>query len=117
MKAIVCGGREYNNKDILFEVLDRVDPDDVIEGGAHGADALACLWAVDRDRVHVQVNAEWSKHGKGAGPIRNSVMLGYNPDVVIAFPGGRGTANMIKQAKEAGVPVNRVVISWKLEEE
>jgi hypothetical protein len=40
------------------------------------------------------------------GPIRNKPMLEEGkPDLVVAFPSGRGTANMMKQAREAGVPV------------
>jgi len=54
--------------------------------------------------------ADWSRHGKSAGPIRNRQMLiEGRPDIVVAFPGGKGTANMIKQAVEAGVKVELVV--------
>jgi hypothetical protein len=50
--------------------------------------------------------ADWQKHGKAAGPIRNRQMLeDGKPDLVIAFSGGRGTANMISQARAAGVKV------------
>ena len=50
--------------------------------------------------------ANWKKHGRAAGPIRNKQMLEEaKPDLVIAFPGGAGTANMVKQAREAGVKV------------
>lgn len=52
--------------------------------------------------------ADWTTHGKAAGPIRNSQMLkDGQPDLVVAFlgPNSRGTANMISQAEKAGVPV------------
>jgi UDP-N-acetylmuramoylalanine-D-glutamate ligase len=53
--------------------------------------------------------ADWKLHGKSAGHIRNQQMLDESkPDIVIAFPGGRGTANMIKRAKKAGVEVFQV---------
>lgn len=48
-------------------------------------------------RLEARVQAE------GAGPIRNSFMLALGPDLVLAFPGGRGTADMVRQASEAGV--------------
>lgn len=49
--------------------------------------------------------------GKAAGPIRNQRMLDDGkPDRVLAFPGGRGTANMVKLAKAAGVPVHEIRI-------
>jgi ABC-type Fe3+-hydroxamate transport system substrate-binding protein len=36
------------------------------------------------------------------------LVCGGKPDLVVAFPGGRGTANMIEQAEQAGVPVRRI---------
>lgn len=53
--------------------------------------------------------ADWSKDGRKAGPVRNSVMLSVGkPDLVIAFPGGRGTADMVRKAKAKGVPVEEL---------
>jgi hypothetical protein len=50
--------------------------------------------------------ADWAKHGRAAGPIRNKQMLEEGkPDLVVAFPGGQGTANMMSQVREAGVRV------------
>ena len=85
----------------------------IIEGGAKGADTLAWKWARHflgkGSEYSVQFRARWDMHGKAAGPIRNKQMLDEGkPDLVISFPGGRGTANMIKQAKAAGVEVMEV---------
>jgi UDP-N-acetylmuramoylalanine-D-glutamate ligase len=49
--------------------------------------------------------AKWDLHGKSAGPIRNQQMLDTGVDLVIAFPGGKGTAHMVSIAKKAGVKV------------
>jgi len=53
--------------------------------------------------------ADWQQYGKAAGPIRNGKMLlelqRYFDRCVVPFPGGAGTANMVKQAREAGVKV------------
>ena len=50
--------------------------------------------------------ADWKQYGRGAGPIRNREMLQYSePDIVVAFPGGAGTADMIRAARTAGYPV------------
>jgi hypothetical protein len=108
MKILVCGGRDYNNKEHLYHVLDKANYDGDIEichGGANGADNLAEKWATDR-QVNVTVfPANWAL-GRVAGPIRNQKMLEtFKPDMVIAFPGGRGTADMIRKARKAGVPV------------
>jgi UDP-N-acetylmuramoylalanine-D-glutamate ligase len=61
-------------------------------------------------RIPVETyEADWDTHGKAAGPIRNKRMLDEGkPDLVVAFPGGRGTANMISQARKAGVEVIEV---------
>jgi len=43
-----------------------------------------------------------------AGPIRNQWMLKYGkPDLVLALPGGAGTASMIDLASKAGVPFKK----------
>jgi hypothetical protein len=57
------------------------------------------------------VFAEWNRHGNKAGPIRNATMLAMKPPVklVVAFPGGSGTADMVAKAKAAGLEVMEVV--------
>lgn len=112
MKIIVCGGRDFCDRKLLFEFLDQLHTKSpitlLIHGGAKGADTLAGEWAFER-RITVQVHrADWSAHGKAAGPIRNREMLATKPDFVVASPGGKGTADMIKAAKSAGVPVAEV---------
>jgi hypothetical protein len=54
--------------------------------------------------------AQWDRYGEAAGPIRNAWMLEFGkPDLVVAFPGGRGTADMISKARKAGIEVCEVV--------
>ena len=80
----------------------------IIEGGAPGADRLAREWA-ERNGIHcATVKARWANYNAAAGPLRNAVMLSLGPDLVVAFPGGVGTENMVKQAEAAGVDVMRV---------
>ncbi len=77
----------------------------VIEGGARGADRLCRLWCREKG-IHVAtVEALWDFYDNGAGPIRNSAMLQLKPDIVLAFPGGNGTKDMVKKAKAAGLTV------------
>lgn len=108
MRLLVCGGRDYRNWTLLESVLDLLGPTVIIEGGARGADASAAYWAQQRGVEHVQVVAEWEKYGKRAGHLRNGEMLKWKPDMVLAFPGGRGTADMVAQARMAGIPVVEV---------
>jgi ABC-type Fe3+-hydroxamate transport system substrate-binding protein len=106
VKVLVCGGRNYVDYEYIKEVLDQHEPDIVIHGGATGADILAGRWAREEGVMEVRVDANWDYYGNSAGPVRNAWMLELHPDMVIAFPGGKGTANMIKQAKTKGIPVH-----------
>ena len=105
-QAIVTGGRDYDDWDTIQEVLNFHQPDVVIQGGASGADKLAKYWAELNQKGFITVIADWQKHGRAAGPIRNRLMLENYPHAfVIAFPGGRGTADCVRTANE----LNRIV--------
>lgn len=113
MRVLVCGGRDYADEDKVCQVLDDVNKRTpvwlLIHGGAKGADMLAARWAWTRDVAQDRYEADWKQHGKAAGPLRNQQMIDKGkPDLVIAFPGGRGTADMVRRAKTAGVPVTEV---------
>ena len=102
-KILVCGGRNYNDEKVLFSILDFYNPEIVIHGFARGTDTLASIWAYKNHKAQRAYPARWDKFGKGAGPIRNYEMITkekYELDFVIAFPGGRGTENMIQLSKK-----------------
>ncbi len=109
-RVLVCGGRDYDDREQMFRILDVAHAANPIEclihGAARGADTLAADWALERD-VHCNAYpADWERNGKAAGPIRNRKMLEEGkPHMVIAFPGGKGTSNMIQQAGIYEVPV------------
>jgi hypothetical protein len=66
------------------------------------------MWAEHHKFPWHTEKAKWHVHGRAAGPIRNGVMIDMRPDIVIAFPGGDGTADMVAQATEAGIRVIRI---------
>ena len=106
MKVLVWGGRDFQDKARVFATLDGLDPALVIHGGARGADSLAEKWAATRQVPCHVYPADWRRHGRAAGPIRNREMLEQSkPDLVVAFPGGRGTAHMVRIARDAGYRV------------
>lgn len=112
MRVLVCGGRDFYDQNAVFSALDDLEAKHgelvVIQGGAPGADLVARNWCYQhKSRVRmINEPADWKAHGRAAGPIRNSLMLSeHKPDVVLAFPGGRGTADMVRKAEAAGVPV------------
>lgn len=106
--VLVCGGRDYDDLNFVFRTLWTLNGErkitHLIHGGARGADYLASQWAIAARVQSTAYVAEWDKHGSAAGPIRNSYMLkDGQPDLVVAFPGGRGTEDMIAKAIKAGV--------------
>lgn len=110
VRIIVCGGRHYADQQHVFQVLDKIHVlrtiTEVIQGECPtGADRWAREWATNMGIKLTRCHARWDLHGRTAGPIRNRQMLELNPDGVVAFSGGRGTADMCQAAKEAGVPV------------
>lgn len=109
MKVLVCGGRDFSDYNFLVKILDQFHKSigpftEVIHGGARGADTLAGLWANLNSIVCTVYPADWDAHGRSAGSIRNAEMLEKGkPDFVIAFPGGRGTQDMISKTYKAGI--------------
>ncbi|HKS72677.1 MAG TPA: SLOG family protein [Terriglobales bacterium] len=117
MRVLVCGGRDFSDRDLMARTLAPYRPSPItavsehkiIQGGAIGADTLAREWAEVYGVPYREFPADWNKHGRAAGPIRNQRMIDEGkPDLVIAFPGGRGTADMISRAEKAGIRVMRV---------
>jgi hypothetical protein len=107
---LVCGGRDFMYPVALTNMLDMYHRLEgiptLIHGGARGADSMAGRWAEKNDIPVNVYPAEWNKHGKSAGYIRNRQMLVEgNPDAVIAFSGGRGTDMMIRLALDNETPV------------
>lgn len=110
LRVIATGGRKYSDATTAFDWLDAFHQRHgiaiIIEGGYTGLDAIARKWASLRGIPAATFSAHWVKFGGAAGPIRNGWMLEFMaPDLVLAFPGGSGTADMVWQAREAGVRV------------
>lgn len=134
-RVIITGGREYGwNKDTVtkkltpnieqqrhvFDTVERlkIAADQagkeliIIHGAAKGADTLADEAA---NILGVKIKSypvkpeDWNKYGKAAGMLRNKQMRDENdPHLVVAFSGGRGTANMCALAKENFIIVRKV---------
>jgi len=129
-RVLVCGGRDFGLVKAEYHfitcTLDSVfhekgwefTPDEfgntlpnvlIISGEAKGADSVATEYAMTRWTGYQGFPAQWDKYGRGAGHIRNQQMIDEGkPDLVIAFPGGRGTADMVTRAKGRGIEVIEV---------
>lgn len=119
LRVLVTGGRSYSDRDHIHNTLCEIDATRgpiscVIHGAATGADTEGMFWAQmmaesGRDTRQAPFAADWRAHGRAAGPIRNARMLAEGrPDLVLAFPGGRSTADMVKRATKASVEVIQI---------
>jgi hypothetical protein len=110
VRLLVCGGRHYGataaERDALYMEISRLRPHIIINGGAEGADELARAWAHYHGKLCLTYPAEWRRYGRAAGPMRNQRMLDEGqPDALLAAPGSRGTADMVRRARACGLPV------------
>jgi YspA, cpYpsA-related SLOG family len=108
-RVLVCGGRDYADYNAVLQQVRLLGSQVVVvHGAARGADTLAGMAAKELG-LAVEVHpARWAEFGKAAGHIRNQEMLDSGVDLVLAFPGGRGTENMKRIARAAGVQVVEV---------
>lgn len=113
-KVLVTGGRKYEYAaERVPEVLDAIHGVDsitlLIHGNYGATDLAAEAWAVSRGVKSAPTDAEWTRFGPAAGPMRNQRMIDeYHPDLGVQFPGGAGTRDCGNKMRKAGIPV-RVV--------
>lgn len=119
MIVLVCGDREWADRITIRKRLKLLPPDTIIIHGGNGywdpktgkllrgADEIAHEEAEGLGLEVRRFRADWDKHGKAAGPIRNSEMLAQGPGHVIAFHSdlkrSRGTADTLRKAGRLGI--------------
>lgn len=111
MKLAVIGSRDWTNYKMMLEKIEFISPTEIVSGGARGADKLAERAGTELGIPVKVFPADWEKHGKSAGYIRNHEIVDY-ADEGIAFWDGKskGTAHAIEQFKKQG---KRIVIVSK----
>lgn len=117
MRILICGGRDYgeNNKAEVEAFINawalliekHGSEFEVLNGGCKtGADKLARGCAAVGEYTCITEPAKWAARGKAAGPERNQRMIDkWKPDAAVAFPGGVGTADMVRRLRAASIPV------------
>jgi orotate phosphoribosyltransferase len=102
MRLIIAGTRNFFDYEYFKKTVDSIlkeTPKEIISGGAKGADYLAYRYAHEKKIPFTEVRAEWEKHGKAAGPIRNKAMASMGTHCIVFWNGkSRGTRNMIDNA-------------------
>jgi hypothetical protein len=107
-RLLVCGDRNWSNRKLIKDKIKAAKPDVIIEGEARGADSLGRDVANELRIPVLKYPAQWNKHGRAAGPIRNQQMLDEGkPNMVFAFhddiANSKGTKDMVARAKKAGI--------------
>lgn len=111
MKTIIAGCRDFNDyrwlrKQVDYYILHKNPITEVVCGGAKGADALGEQYAIDNNITLTMFPADWDKHGRAAGPIRNRQMAEYGEVLIAVWDGkSRGTKNMIDEMNKLMKPV------------
>lgn len=103
MKTIIAGCRDISDFLAVETAANEshFDITEVVSGGADGVDTNAIDWAIKRGIPYRVFEADWKKHGKAAGPIRNGQMAKYAEALVLVWDGeSRGSFDMLKQAFE-----------------
>lgn len=115
MRVVTTGGRSYKDKERVWRALDRLRE---LHGARlaichghepYGCDDLVDQWCVKHGVAVFRSPAHWTAHGLPAGPIRNVAMLEhFRPELVLAFPGGAGTAHCVRSARALNIPVEEI---------
>lgn len=107
MRVLVCGSRSWDDPDEIRKVLERLPRESVVvHGGARGADRMADTIARSLGLQVEEYKADWGRHGRAAGFVRNRLMIDTKPDLVVAFWDGRstGTEHTLRLAGRLRIP-------------
>jgi predicted Rossmann fold nucleotide-binding protein DprA/Smf involved in DNA uptake len=108
MNVIIAGSRTYEDYDVLLDCIKQanINITKVISGGASGADKLGERYAQENNKELEVYSADWNKHGKAAGPIRNRQMAAVADGLIALWDGkSPGTKNMIDEANKKNLVV------------
>ena len=111
MRLLVCGDRNWTDKELVKKILAQVSFDVLIEGEARGTDRIS-REVVKEGQLSCSVlpfHADWDTYHKAAGPIRNRQMIKEGkPDLILAFHNhieeSKGTADMLCIAEDKDIP-------------
>lgn len=107
LRIVVTGGRNYQDAEGVWEVLNLLRPLEVAHGKCPtGVDSFTADWCRMSGTPVQEFPANWERYGRSAGPLRNTTMLfQFKPNLVVVFPGGAGTRSCLEYAKKYLLPV------------
>jgi hypothetical protein len=111
LRIVVTGGRDFDDYAKVSGALGVFHGSiELAHGCARGADSLCGRYASERGWKVRRFPANWLRLGKRAGVVRNQQMIDeFHPDIAVAFPGGRGTSDMIRRLKEADIITMEII--------
>lgn len=115
MKILIAGSRTITDMDILLKVIKLsgykiTSSDEIVSGGARGVDTLAEIYAKNNGIPIKIFKADWNKHGKSAGVIRNYEMAKYCDIGIVIHNGSNGSMNMVRNL----IKFNRDFFEYKI---
>lgn len=118
MRVMVTGGRDFTDHQLVWNALEEVtgkvanhgESIWLLHGGATGADSCADRWARGKGFYVISApihSKTWKRYGRPAGPRRSQELIKMleQGDVLVAFPGGTGTAAATRFAKSRRVDI------------
>lgn len=118
MRLAICGSRDINIPHYYIHDLIRIfkiDVDEIVSGGAKGVDQSALDYAISEDIPFKIFEADWNKHGKAAGPIRNKEIACYSDRLlVIRYEDSKGSLDVASQFRKLQKPIYEIVIPKEL---
>lgn len=110
-RVLVFGGWDFGDAKAIDEALKPFGRDiAIVHGDCSDADRLAGAWARRNGICEIKIPANFTYYGSPGGPIRNKWLIHWvRPQIAVAFPGGKGTADMAQKLEAAGIQVIRTV--------
>lgn len=109
---LIAGTRSFDDYELLkkvcdttFPILSEIGDIVIVSGAASGADRLGERYAYENNYKVLRFPADWKKHGKAAGPIRNAEMAAVADFFILFWDGcSAGSKNMLVNAQKHAVP-------------
>jgi hypothetical protein len=105
MKIIVAGSRSIESLGVVTRAIEEsgFKITEIVSGHAKGVDRLGEQYALMRGIPTKIFPANWDKHGKAAGPMRNREMADYADAAIVVWDGvSVGTKHMIYEMNKRG---------------
>lgn len=109
MRTIIAGGRDIHDQFFVNSAMEKINwtPTVILCGEASGVDMSGASWAFENEIPVEKYPANWSKHGRAAGPIRNAQMAKKADALVLIWDGkSRGSQSMLNLARKYDLEIS-----------